>query len=275
MAYFPSRAAAAEMETADAVNTLYSNATPGYGIYTFVLLGPVPAQASEVAAGPGGEARYDELMRVIETYVLAAEEEGRGPSPYTHAFLVAVHPEAQGTQASARTAPELSAPIRRDLARYLDARGEASLARRLETRPGPFLISGLEPRLLPSSAVSPRLVVDLSDIGSEYMYAVVDAYDRPVPADTAGRPGSLDAIRERLLGLFTRSVPADDLDAAIADAWVFRVGRSPPAAGPGVTAEAPAGGVAPAPGPADGAQRPSGGEPDPGPGFQRPQVRGT
>ena len=39
MAYFASRAPQSGVETATAVDTLYSNATPGYGIYTFVLLG--------------------------------------------------------------------------------------------------------------------------------------------------------------------------------------------------------------------------------------------
>ena len=294
MAYFPSRAAA-EMETADAVNTLYSNATPGYGIYTFVLLGPqgggdsAGGSGSQSGAdagsdiGPGELTRYDELMRVIETYVLAADEGSRAPSPYTHAFLVAVHPELEPQDLAAQTGSELSAPIRRDFSRYLEARGEASLARRLETRPGPFLISSLEPRLLPSSAVSPRLVVDLSDIGGEYMYAVVDAYDRPVPAERAGRPESLDAVRERLLGLFTRSVPPEDLDARIADAWVFRVGRPPAGSGSEVTAEAPAEEApgaaeeAPTPGPRGATPSPGEGGPssDRGPGYQRPQVRGT
>jgi hypothetical protein len=70
-------------------------------------------------------------------------------------------------------------------------------------------------------------VTDLSAIGTEYLYAVVDAYDRPVPLDTAGQFEALNPIRDRLLGLFSQKVPEEDLSPATKDAWVFRVGGLP------------------------------------------------
>ncbi len=280
MAYFPTRAATASVETAGAVNTLYSNATPGYGIYTFVLLGKEAEPDPTSSSGDGEEAgvgRYQELLRVIETYVLASDEGGRAPSPLTHAFLIAVHPERDGSDLAGQTGPELSAPIRRDLARHLRRGGDESLAGRLETGQGPFLVSSLEPRLLPSSAVSPRLVTDLSDIGGEYMYAIVDAYDRPVSNELAGRPESLEPIRERLLGLFSRRVPAQDLDASIRDAWVFRVGGGAAVAAGSAAGESgrdgPDAGQEPG---AGGGAKPGGGtQREPDIGYQSPQVRGT
>jgi hypothetical protein len=276
MAYFPSRAAAAGLQRAGAINPLYGNATPGYAIYTFVLLG---AAADEPKSSPSGgdpskasgAGRLQELLRVIESYVLGGDEASRAPNAVTHAFLIAVHPERADADLAGQTGPELSTPIRRDFARYLRSSGSAALAARLETNPGPFLVSSLEPRLLPSGALSPRLVTDLSDVGGEYMYAIVDAYDRPVPGHLAGRPESLDGIREHLIGLFPRQAPGPDLDASVADAWVFRVGaRSSIASG-----EAPPGG--PAAGPSqDGGQRLQGeGQREPSIGHQSPRVRGT
>ncbi|HYN76838.1 MAG TPA: hypothetical protein VES73_03480 [Lamprocystis sp. (in: g-proteobacteria)] len=233
MAYFASRAPQSGVETAAAVDTLYSNATPGYGIYTFVLLG-----GAFDPAMPVDQARYQELLRVIETYVLAGAGGTEGPRTETHAFLVAVNPNSTDAKLSEQAGPELSADMRQDLAQYLRARNQPALAQRLETLPGPFLISSLEPRLLPTSEAAPRLVTDLSRIGSEYLYAVVDAYDRPVPTEEQGRPEGLSAIRDRLLGLFSRKVTAEELGPAIKDAWVFRFG-GPPAAPP-VVATPPA-----------------------------------
>ena len=230
MAYFPSRGAESGVETAAAINTLYSNATPGYGVYTFVLLG-----AGFDPAKDADRARYAELLRVIETYVLAGEQGAHGPRAEAHAFLIAVRPDRKGAKLIEQTGPELSAAMRKDLIQYLKRRNEPALAGRLETLPGPFLISSLEPRLLPTSQVAPRLVSDLSGIGPEYLYAVVDAYDRPIPPEQQGRPEGLTAIRKRLLGLFSRKVTDEELSPALKDAWVFRFG-GPPTPKPGDTA---------------------------------------
>ncbi len=224
MAYFPSGAAEFGVATAATPKTLYSNATPGYGIYTFVLLGGGFNPAKEA-----DRARYAELLRVIETYVLAGEKGARTPRVEVHTFLIATHPEPP-------SAPDPSAAMRSDLTAYLKRHDQSALAERLKTLPGPFLISSLEPRLLPGSAAAPRLLIDLSGIGPGYLYAVVDAYDRPIPPEQQGRPEGLSAIRDRLLGLFSRQVPPADLSAALTDAWVFLLGGPPPvAAAPLVT----------------------------------------
>ncbi len=232
MAYFPSRGAESGVATATVVDTLYSNATPGYGVYTFVLPGAGFDPAKEA-----DRARYAELLRVIETYVLAGEQGARGPRAEAHAFLVAIRPDRQGAKLSEQTAPELSTAMRADLIDYLRRRNQPALAARLETLPGPFLVSSLEPRLLPTNELAPRLVTDLSMVGPEYLYAVVDAYDRALPPEQQGRPEALGGIRERLLALFSRKAAAEDLSPSIKDAWVFRLG-GPSAAKPGEPAAA-------------------------------------
>lgn len=219
MAYYPSGAESPALEMAKTVETLYSNAAAGYGVYTFVLLGAGFDPKSQADAS-----RYAELVRVIETYVLAGDRGVRGPSPDSHAFLVAVQPDRGEVPLIERTGPKLSEPMRADLAGYLRQAGQPALAQRLADRPGPFLISSLEPRLMPTAPDSPRLIVDLSAVGPEYMYVVVDAYDRAVPTELRGRPESLSPIRQRLLGLFNRPVTEEDLDPALKDAWIFRLG---------------------------------------------------
>lgn len=224
MAYFPSRGEPGQVQSSAAASNLYTNATPGYGVYTFVLLGSGFGGPSEL-----DKARYAELLRVIETYVLAADEGRQGPSADAHAFLIAVHPDRQGAALLDQTGADLSEPMRREYAQLLRRQGESALAQRIDGGAGPFLVSSPEPRLLPTRADSPRLVTDLSEIGPEYMYAVIDAYDRRVPEDARGGVEGLAQIQGRLLGLFTSRLADRDLDPAIKDAWVFLLG---PAATP-------------------------------------------
>lgn len=215
MAHFSARSGSATLTGADALNTLYGNAAPGFGLYTFVLF-----SAGSAAQGATERARSRELLRVIETYVPV--EGSGGPSPEVHAFLVAVHPGRQDQPLGEQTGPELSDPMRRQLATELRDAGLGTLARRLETRPGPFLISSPEPRLLADGVGLSRLVVDLSGVGNEYLYAIVDAFDRTVPA---GAPAAgLDAIEERLLALPLGPDPSGRAGSP----WVFRIGRAEP-----------------------------------------------
>ena len=99
--------------------------------------------------------------------------------------------------------PVLSASMRDALAKYFDQTSRPSLAIRLRKHSGPFLVSSLEPRLVPGNTKAPRLLTDLSDVGPEYMYAVVDAYDRRISDDGAGSAASFEPIRKRLVELFT------------------------------------------------------------------------
>lgn len=252
MAYFPSRAVAAGLETADSANTLYSQAKAGYGLYTFVIIG----------AGGGDRPNLSELLRVIETYVLAAAG-AAAPHAETHTFLVGVDPTRPGRPLDEQVWDAVAAPMRRDLGVYLRRVGEDALARRMVERPGPFLVSSPEPRLLPVGTDAPRLLVDLSEVGGEYMYAVVDAYDRPVRSDALGHDAVLNAVRSRLLSLLGR---AED-GAGLTDAWVFRVGG--PGQGP-IPVRGPGGSGAPG-GRDDGEdERPNS---DPGVEYQRPRIR--
>jgi hypothetical protein len=226
MVYFPlgsgggdSGSAGARSERSSSAAPLFGAAVPGYGIYTFILHGGAGAGAE-----PANVDTYQELLRVIETYVLAAEG-GSGAGRQAHTFLLPVYGDDGGGALSERTGPELWARMRGDFAAYLRSGGQVELAQRLSRASGPFLVSSLEPQLVPTDPLAPRMLVDLSDIGPEYMYSVVDAYDRLIPAEQVGSVAALAAIRARLLGMF----PDSAIDAAAAPppagVWVYLFGR--------------------------------------------------
>ncbi len=218
MLYFPSLGENSKLVTAIALNRLYEDAVPGYGIYTFVLLG-------RDFRAPSGEdvARYGEFFRMIETYVSATDEETGAPSVEAHAFLVPINPERIGSPLIDQTAFDLSEVMRRHLAQALRHDGDSAVASRLEKGAGPFLIATLEPRLPPSHHGSAWLVTDLSRVAPERLYGIVDAFDRPIPAETSGRLESLSAIRERLLRLPTQPVGNSEVKADASD-WIFMLG---------------------------------------------------
>jgi hypothetical protein len=222
MAYFPSRGAESIVAPASSIQSLYDKATPGYGVYTFVLPG-----AGFNLDHAADRFRYAEVLRLIETYVLGDGPGTTGPRPESHAFLVAIRPDRRQARLVDQTDPELATSIRAELVKKLRKFNQPLLASRLDSRPGPFLISSLEPRLLPTSETSPRLVADLSKIGNEYLYPVVDAYDNAIPSDQQGRPESLGAIRDRLLGVVGRQSTAGGSDPGQQDAWVFQLGTPP------------------------------------------------
>ncbi|WP_295882460.1 hypothetical protein [uncultured Thiohalocapsa sp.] len=209
--------AGATAHSAGSLAQLIGSAEPGYGLYTFVLFGGGGEAGGVDAAG------WRELLRVIETYVLAADPAAGAAHPAAHTFVVPVDAGRTGVPLAERTGPVPSADLRRTLAAYLRRAGEPALAARLATAPGPFLVSTLEPRLVPGSPQQPRMIVDLSRIGPEYMYTVVDAYDREVPPAAVGRVDSLLAVRGRLMGM----VPDPTMGSAApppAGDWVFMLG---------------------------------------------------
>ncbi len=229
MAYFPSGADTA-LRTGAEVSPLYNLATPGYGIYTYVLLGKGFPDLPEADTR-----RYREVLRLIQTYVMASDPQTRGPSAQTHTFLLAVYPGRKGLPLMEQTGPELSTDMREALADYIDALGDTVLAKRVRTSPGPFLVSAAEPRLIPGQRTDPRLVVDLSGLAPEYLYALVDAYDRPLSEADLARAGGLDPIDGRLAELFRVAGPS--ADPAGGGRWVYRLGA--PAAAPAAATAAP------------------------------------
>ncbi|KAA6183589.1 hypothetical protein F2Q65_15470 [Thiohalocapsa marina] len=201
-------------------------AVPGYGLYTHVLFAGPAAQARGRGVDGG-----DELLRVIETYVLEGESRGpglesvagSGPDPAAHTFLVPVYADVRDAGLVERANADLSAQLLTTLVGYLDAADQPELARRLRAGRGPFLVSGLEPSLLPGTPDAARMVVDLGSVGPEYMYSVVDAYDRRIAPELLGRPESLMALRDRLVAIF----PSSAIDAragAPADDWIAFLG---------------------------------------------------
>lgn len=228
MAYFPSGAAeeggGPPTRGGAEVASLYNLATPGYGIYTYVLLGKGFPDLPEADA-----MRYRELLRLIQTYILASDTPGAAPDDRAHAFLLAVYPWRKGQPLIEQTGPELSDGMRDALAEYIGAVGDADLAQRVAKAPGPFLVSGTEPRLIPSTKVSPRLVADLSGLAPEYLYPLVDAYDRPIGDQDIARSGGLGPLRERLTHVFHAASSGGEGRAAAQGQPVVLLGGEPTA----------------------------------------------
>lgn len=237
MAYFPAGTAGSSLETAPEGRTLYSAATPGYGMYTFILTGKGFSNLAQEDAE-----RYRELLRVIETYVVSGAAGAGRAAPDTHTFLLPVDPTHAGKDLLDRMGPDRAADMRGAFADYLRFRGWGAFAGRLETGAGPFLISSLEPRLIPSGRGerASRLLVDGSGLGPEFMYPLVDAYDRPILQDLQGRAGSFEPVRLRLAGLLEASerarpappeaAPAGDRIRVLgAPAPTVRAPQAPPA----------------------------------------------
>jgi len=238
MAYFPITDGDddGDREESDRPNELFQASRPGYGLYTYVL-----GADGEESVDASGLARQEELLRVIETYVLASRNDAGVSDARAHVFLVPVHPRQRGLALAEQADPQLSTLMREALAAQLRGLGQRELVRQLEESPGPVLVTSLVPSLLPTGRDSALLLVDLGAIGPAYMYSVVDAYDRPIPAGVVGRPESLAMVRERLLGLFPAPVLSDNggnNGAPPAGRWVFLLGDGPLAAIGGQTMEA-------------------------------------
>jgi hypothetical protein len=196
MAYYPSAGPPARAESATTSGPLYRAATPGYGIYSFVLVG-----GSVETLADADRARHRELFRLIETYAAVGGEVGEAPHRDAHVFLVPVDEELAGAPLFNQVSSDLSDRMRLRLIEVLRGRGLTALAARLESGTGPFLVAGLEPDLLSGGAGSPRLIADLSALGVEHIYAVVDGFDREVSSDLVGRPESIAALYDRLVTL--------------------------------------------------------------------------
>lgn len=217
MAYFATRAADAMLATAPEPQPLYRQGAPGYGLYTFVLF-----DGDLVVLPEADRERHRELMRLLESYVLSPGGGVAGARPSAHAFLVAVDPRPAGARvgvtAGQTTGGELATVMRGAFLDHLRAHGEAALAEHLAGRPGPLLVSSREPRLVPGGEDGPRLLVDLSGIGVEYLYTIVDAYDRAIGGGGAPSGGELEALRQRLARLLPS--PDSQLPAGASD-WIL------------------------------------------------------
>lgn len=219
MAYHPSAGGGVRIEQSTGQDELlYRQAVPGYGIYTFVLFGAGVERLPEADL-----ARARELLRLIETYAGVGPPEASLPSGEAHVFLVPVDAELGAAPLFSQVAIDLAERMRRSLMQTLPRHGQATLAKRLELGTGPFLVASLAPNLVPRGASTPLLIADLSGLGIEHLYSIVDAFDRPIPVDLSGRTESLIAIQRRLEGV--RPAPASGADQ-VAAAWVFMIGAS-------------------------------------------------
>ncbi|MBK1694824.1 hypothetical protein CKO09_08740 [Chromatium weissei] len=217
MVYFPSAGEFSKVDTAIALNRLYEDAIPGYGLYTFVIFG-----GGMNSASPNAQAR--ELLRVIETYV-TVDKNYTEPNLETPAFLIPIHPENVGKPLINQVAFDLSEHMRQHLSESLRQSGQTRLAASLEKNTGPFLVSSLEPRIASENSNAPRLITDLSLIGVEYLYGVIDAYDRPIPLDTSDQRQSLIAIRDRLQALPIKPLLNTEFTRKAKNAWVYLLGQ--------------------------------------------------
>lgn len=216
MAYFPSMTKGTRVELSSGRDELlYREALSGYAVYTFVLAG----------AGLEGLAEQDlvrhrELLRLIETYTGIGDDSAGGARSAAHVFLVPVDPTLGRAPLFSQVAPDLSDMMRRALITDLRWRDEQRLAKRLERASGPFLVSSLTPALAADGANRHLLVVDLSEVGAEHLFAVVDALDRNIPAGLVATGESLRWIQERLItGVPSPGQPPSSGDHA--SGWVF------------------------------------------------------
>lgn len=234
MAYFPIADDDVGREESDGPTALFRASRPGFGLYTYVI-GP----SNDDPADASGFVGYQELLRVIETYVLGPRNGGAASDTQAHVFLVPVDPRLRGLALPDQADPQLSALMHEALANQLRSRGERELVQQMEQSTGPVLVTSLAPSMLPVGKDRAQLLVDLGAIGPAYMYSVVDAYDRPIPNDVAGQTESLAMLRERLLGLFPGPVLADGgtNGAPPAGRWVFLLGDGPIGALDGDAAE--------------------------------------
>ncbi|MFB1489409.1 MULTISPECIES: hypothetical protein [unclassified Thiocapsa] len=219
MAYFPSAGSAVRIETPSRLDRLYRRAVPGFGVYTFVMVGPNVERLAEA-----DQARHRELFRLIETYAAVGGDAEAAPRPDAHVFLIPVDAELGGMPLFNQVAADLSDGMRMKLVADLRERGDAGLAVRLQKGSGPFLVAGLEPDLLPGGAGAYRLVADLSGLGIEHLYAVVDAFDRGIGPELGGRPESLAAIRDRLRDVWARQSGDAETVATTESVWFFMLG---------------------------------------------------
>ncbi|MBK1647559.1 hypothetical protein [Rhabdochromatium marinum] len=198
-------------------------------LYTYVLYG----------AGDGRNPQHTrpwrhtefELLRLIDTYVIDTDgTAGAGQRSARHEFLVPVYAGLASLPLAERSAPVLADAARQALAARLEAQSQGALASRLREAPGPFLVSRTSFDLLPSQEDPALLLADLSAIGPEYLYPVVDAYDRPVSAVATGTDAALFELRQRLWHLDS---PAG---SSSGNQWVFLL--EPAAAQPAVEVRA-------------------------------------
>jgi hypothetical protein len=185
---------------------------PG-SVYTYVLYGLGDGRRPQQTR-PWRHTEL-ELLRLIDTYVIGAPEVANQDAvAASHEFLVPVYAGLDPLPLAERSAPDLADGAREALAARLDARRDNALANRLRSASGPFLVSRTTPELLPRNGEAPLLLTDLSSIGPENLYPVVDAYDRPVSAGVAGTSAALEELRQRLARMGASPGRGKD------DAWV-------------------------------------------------------
>jgi hypothetical protein len=219
MAYFPSAGSALRIENSNGVDSLYRGAIPGFGVYTFIMVGPNIERLAST-----DQTRHRELFRLVETYAAVGDDAAPAPRPDAHVFLIPVDAELGGMPLFNQVAADLSDRMRGKLIEDLRKRGEADLAARLQKGSGPFLVAGLGPDLLPGRVDAYRLVADLSGLGIEHLYAVVDAFDRDIGPDLGGSPESLAAIRDRLRDVRARQSGNAETVATSEPVWFFMLG---------------------------------------------------
>ncbi|HSO83537.1 hypothetical protein, partial [Thiocapsa sp.] len=144
MAYFPSVGSAVRVETSSRLDRLYRRAVPGFGVYTFVMVGP----NVERLAQPD-QARHRELFRLVETYAASGGDAEAAPRSDAHVFLIPVDAELVGMPLFNQVAADLSDRMRKQLIEDLRGQGAADLSARLQKGSGPFLVAAIEPDLLP------------------------------------------------------------------------------------------------------------------------------
>ncbi|GAB4279655.1 MAG: hypothetical protein Kow0092_35400 [Deferrisomatales bacterium] len=169
---------------------------PGYGMYTYVLFA---RRVRTPGLDPDIRSRYESLLSALAASTLSAGEAVGLPRAETNVFLVPAR--ARGKQPSLANYDEvLSLRYLAVLGRLLRGADE-ELARRLGTRPGPFLISTLRPAAALTTGEGTVLYADLSTTNPGAMAEVVSAYKRRVGAEHLAGVERFAPFRLALLNL--------------------------------------------------------------------------
>jgi hypothetical protein len=153
---------------------------PGYAVYTYVLF-----NSNQSDAGSPEGKRYDGILRAVLQDVKTQETgvAAGWPKDETNIFCI---PFVTRSPKKAEVLAKYDFDLSQKYLAVLQGavKNNKDLFKRLEQRPGPFLISLYEPLpRLQGKAATKMLYLDLTDMPTDGMRQVLDAYKQRLDAD--------------------------------------------------------------------------------------------
>lgn len=169
---------------------------PGYGLYTYVLFSHVPPAGSRLHAA--AMARYDAVVRAITDRSAQPQETGNRED--AHIFYLPAKHEAPGVPFHLENySLDLSLRMIMKLAGLMGNRTD--MTQPLLRKPGPFLITTLQPIGKMRRTGPPFLYADLSGTEPESLPGVVEALENPERRRSENEMVLLTSLRLRLYSL--------------------------------------------------------------------------